>query len=268
MQYRLRDWGISRQRYWGCPIPIIHCASCGDVPVPDKDLPVRLPEDLVPDGSGNPLAKTPSFYQCKCPRCGADARRETDTMDTFVDSSWYFLRFACADNDQAMVDARANYWLQVDQYIGGIEHAILHLLYARFWTRVMHDMGLVKTPEPFANLLTQGMVLNHIFHRTPASGRREYFNPADVDLVIDPATRVAHATLRRDGSAGDLRRPGHHVQVAQQRRRPECADGKVRRRYRAPVHDVHRAAGAVAGMVRRRRAGREPLPAAPLEGGP
>jgi leucyl-tRNA synthetase len=162
---------------------------------------VRLPEDLVPDGSGNPLARTPSFYQCKCPGCGADARRETDTMDTFVDSSWYFLRYACADNDQAMVDARANYWLQVDQYIGGIEHAILHLLYARFWTRVMHDMGLVKTPEPFAKLLTQGMVLNHIFHRTPASGRREYFNPADVDLTVDPETRVVHATLRRDGSA-------------------------------------------------------------------
>ncbi len=200
VQYRLRDWGISRQRYWGCPIPIIHCPQCGAVPVPDQDLPVRLPEDLVPDGSGNPLAKTPSFYQCQCPRCGMDARRETDTMDTFVDSSWYFLRYACADNDSAMIDERANYWLPVDQYIGGIEHAILHLLYARFWTRVMHDMGSVKTPEPFANLLTQGMVLNHIFHRSPAGGRREYFNPADVDLTIDPATRVAHATLRCDGS--------------------------------------------------------------------
>jgi leucyl-tRNA synthetase len=200
VQYRLRDWGISRQRYWGCPIPIIHCPKCGDVPVPDKDLPVRLPEDLVPDGSGNPLAKTPSFYQCKCPNCGVDARRETDTMDTFVDSSWYFLRYACTDNHESMVDARASYWLPVDQYIGGIEHAILHLLYARFWTRVMRDMGLVKTPEPFANLLTQGMVLNHIFQRTPSGGRREYFNPADVDLVIDPATRTSHATLRRDGS--------------------------------------------------------------------
>ncbi len=201
VQFRLRDWGISRQRYWGCPIPIIHCPSCGDVPVPDKDLPVRLPEDLVPDGSGNPLAKTPSFFQCKCPKCGADSRRETDTMDTFVDSSWYFLRFASAGNDAAMVDARASYWVPVDQYIGGIEHAILHLLYARFWTRVMHGMGLVKTPEPFANLLTQGMVLNHIFLRTNAAGRREYFNPADVDLVVDPATREAKATLKKDGSA-------------------------------------------------------------------
>jgi len=201
VQFRLRDWGISRQRYWGCPIPIIHCPACGDVPVPDSDLPVRLPEGLVPDGSGNPLAKTPSFFQCKCPSCGADARRETDTMDTFVDSSWYFLRFASAGNTAAMVDERAAYWLPVDQYIGGIEHAILHLLYSRFWTRVMHEMGLVKTPEPFANLLTQGMVLNHIFLRSNAQGRREYFNPADVDLAIDPATREAKATLKKDGSA-------------------------------------------------------------------
>ncbi|HEV7632426.1 MAG TPA: class I tRNA ligase family protein, partial [Steroidobacteraceae bacterium] len=195
--------GISRQRYWGCPIPIIHCAACGEVPVPDKDLPVRLPEDLVPDGSGNPLAKSPSFYECACPSCGAAARRETDTMDTFVDSSWYFLRFTCPDQAGSMVDARADYWLPVDHYIGGIEHAILHLLYARFWTRVMHDLQLVKVAEPFANLLTQGMVLNHIFHRTPAAGRREYFNPADVDLVIDAATRQAYATLRSDGKPVD-----------------------------------------------------------------
>jgi leucyl-tRNA synthetase len=203
VQFRLRDWGISRQRYWGCPIPLIHCPACGDVPVPDKDLPVRLPEDLVPDGSGNPLGKTAAFFQCKCPKCGGDVRRETDTMDTFVDSSWYFLRFASSGNDTAMVDARANYWLPVDQYIGGIEHAILHLLYSRFWTRVMNEMGLVKTPEPFANLLTQGMVLNHIFVRTSSAGRREYFNPADVDLVTDAATRESRATLKKDGSAVD-----------------------------------------------------------------
>ena len=203
VQFRLRDWGISRQRYWGCPIPIIHCPTCGDVPVPDKDLPVRLPEGLVPDGSGNPLAKSAAFLQCRCPKCGGDARRETDTMDTFVDSSWYFLRYASSGNDAAMVDARADYWLPVDQYIGGIEHAILHLLYSRFWTRVMHQMGLVKTPEPFANLLTQGMVLNHIFQRTSVNGRREYFNPDDVDLVVDPATREATATLKSDGSRVD-----------------------------------------------------------------
>jgi leucyl-tRNA synthetase len=178
--WRLRDWGISRQRYWGCPIPIIHCAACGDVPVPDDQLPVRLPEDLVPDGSGNPLAKTPSFYECRCPKCGAHARRETDTMDTFVDSSWYFFRFACAGNDRAMVDGRAAYWMPVDQYIGGIEHAILHLLYSRFWTRVMRDCGLTVVDEPFRRLLTQGMVLNEIWFRKPASGRIVYYHPSEV----------------------------------------------------------------------------------------
>ncbi|HTD10978.1 MAG TPA: leucine--tRNA ligase [Steroidobacteraceae bacterium] len=182
VHYRLRDWGISRQRYWGCPIPIIHCGQCGQVPVPDAQLPVVLPEDLVPDGSGNPLAKSRAFYECRCPQCGGPARRETDTMDTFVDSSWYFLRYACADAAQAMVDRRVDYWLPVDQYIGGIEHAILHLLYSRFWTRVMRDMNLVKLSEPFAKLLTQGMVLNHIYSAQPAGGRKRYFNPADVDV--------------------------------------------------------------------------------------
>jgi leucyl-tRNA synthetase len=183
VQYRLRDWGISRQRYWGCPIPIIHCDSCGDVPVPDEQLPVLLPEDLVPDGTGNPLAKLPSFYECQCPKCGKRARRETDTMDTFVDSSWYFIRFACADQPHAMVDERVNYWLPADQYVGGIEHAILHLLYSRFWTKVMRDLNLVKFGEPFTNLLTQGMVLNHIYSFQPAEGRRLYFNPADVEQM-------------------------------------------------------------------------------------
>jgi leucyl-tRNA synthetase len=180
VQFRLRDWGISRQRYWGCPIPLIHCAACGDVPVPDEQLPVVLPEDVVPDGSGNPLARTPAFYECRCPRCGAAARRETDTMDTFVDSSWYFLRFASFDNAQAMVDERVRYWLPVDQYIGGIEHAILHLLYSRFWTKVMRDLKLPSVNEPFSNLLTQGMVLNDIYSRHPEQGRRQFFDPAQV----------------------------------------------------------------------------------------
>ncbi|HTV77030.1 MAG TPA: leucine--tRNA ligase [Steroidobacteraceae bacterium] len=180
VQFRLRDWGISRQRYWGCPIPLIHCGTCGDVPVPDAQLPVVLPEGLVPDGSGNPLGKTPAFYECTCPKCGAAARRETDTMDTFVDSSWYFLRYASFDAAQAMVDERVRYWLPVDQYIGGIEHAILHLLYSRFWTKVMRDLALPSVDEPFSNLLTQGMVLNHIYSRTPAEGRRQYFDPAQV----------------------------------------------------------------------------------------
>jgi leucyl-tRNA synthetase len=204
VHYRLRDWGISRQRYWGCPIPIIHCASCGQVPVPDAQLPVVLPEDLVPDGSGNPLAKSPAFYECTCPKCGEPARRETDTMDTFVDSSWYFLRYACADAQRTMVDQRVGYWLPVDQYIGGIEHAILHLLYSRFWTRVMRDMDLVKLSEPFAKLLTQGMVLNHVYSQQSAGSRKRYFDPADVEVrrgadgadIYEVAT--AEGTLRVD----------------------------------------------------------------------
>ncbi|MEN9629159.1 MAG: leucyl-tRNA synthetase LeuS, partial [Pseudomonadota bacterium] len=151
--WRLRDWGISRQPYWGTPIPIIHCDSCGSVPVPEKDLPVLLPEDLVPDGSGNPLNKCAAFLNVACPQCGKPARRETDTMDTFVDSAWYYMRYCCPGSDGAKVDERLKYWMPVDQYIGGIEHAILHLLYSRFWTRVMRDLGLLKLDEPFANLL-------------------------------------------------------------------------------------------------------------------
>jgi leucyl-tRNA synthetase len=183
--WRLRDWGISRQRYWGCPIPMIHCAACGAVPVPDDQLPVLLPENLVPDGSGNPLLKDEAFLTCTCPRCGGPGRRETDTMDTFVDSSWYFLRYACNDNDRSMLDSRVQYWLPVDQYIGGIEHAILHLLYSRFWTRVLHEFGSVPFKEPFANLFTQGMVLNEAFLRKTESGRTEYISPAEVEIKLD-----------------------------------------------------------------------------------
>jgi leucyl-tRNA synthetase len=197
--WRLRDWGISRQRYWGCPIPMIHCSGCGAVPVPDEQLPVLLPEDLVPDGSGNPLANDEAFLAVPCPRCAGPARRETDTMDTFVDSSWYFLRFACSDNDRAMLDARVDYWLPVDQYIGGIEHAILHLLYARFWTRVLHEMGAVRFREPFSNLFTQGMVLNEAFYRKSDSGRIEYFDPSEVELQIDKSGQYRRVVLRTDG---------------------------------------------------------------------
>ncbi|MEO6823662.1 MAG: leucine--tRNA ligase [Nitrosospira sp.] len=199
VRYRLRDWGISRQRYWGCPIPLIYCGACGVVPVPDDQLPVMLPEDLLPDGSGNPLIKTPSFYECSCPQCGKPARRETDTMDTFVDSSWYYIRYACTGQDEAMTDARVNYWLPVDQYIGGIEHAILHLLYSRFWSKVMRDLGLVRFDEPFANLLTQGMVLNEIAFRKTETGRIIYFNPADLDIQTDEQGRRIGALLRADG---------------------------------------------------------------------
>jgi len=201
--FRLRDWGVSRQRYWGTPIPIIHCTDCGAVPVPEKDLPVVLPEDLIPDGSGNPLAKDERFLKCACPKCGKPARRETDTMDTFVDSAWYFMRYCSPDSAGAMTDARTDYWMPMDQYIGGIEHAVLHLLYARFWTKVMRDMGLVTFDEPFTKLLTQGMVLNHIFSRRGAKGGITYYAPEEVTLAHDEDGKVSGAILTSDGQPVD-----------------------------------------------------------------
>ncbi|WP_114972804.1 leucine--tRNA ligase [Rhodoferax ferrireducens] len=201
--WRLRDWGVSRQRYWGTPIPIIHCPEHGAVPVPEKDLPVVLPQDCVPDGSGNPLNKHEGFHAgVVCPICGVAARRETDTMDTFVDSSWYYMRYCDPKNDQAMVGAGAEYWMPMDQYIGGIEHAILHLLYARFWTKVMRDLGLVKVDEPFTKLLTQGMVLNHIYSRKADKGGIEYFWPQEVEDIQDVTGKVIGAKLRQ--AKGDL----------------------------------------------------------------
>jgi leucyl-tRNA synthetase len=195
--WRLRDWGVSRQRYWGTPIPIIHCPEHGAVPVPEQDLPVVLPQDCVPDGSGNPLNKREDFLACSCPICGQPARRETDTMDTFVDSSWYFMRYCDPTNDQAMVGAGTQYWMPMDQYIGGIEHAILHLLYARFWTKVMRDLGLVKVDEPFTKLLTQGMVLNEAYSRTTTG--KQYFWAHDLDIVRDEHSKVVSATAKADG---------------------------------------------------------------------
>ncbi|NBQ91697.1 MAG: leucine--tRNA ligase [Betaproteobacteria bacterium] len=220
--WRLRDWGISRQRYWGTPIPIIHCdgvdgpdghrPGCGAVPVPEKDLPVVLPEDLIPDGSGNPLNKCESFLKVKCPQCGQAARRETDTMDTFVDSSWYYMRYCDPKDAQRMVGAGTAYWMQgkgaaggnagMDQYIGGIEHAILHLLYARFWTKVMRDVGLVQVDEPFTRLLTQGMVLNHIYSYRTEKGGIEYVWPHEVDNTFDEGGKIIGAKLKQ--AKGDL----------------------------------------------------------------
>ncbi len=193
IQFRLRDWGISRQRYWGCPIPIIHCEACGDVPVPVGQLPVVLPEDVVPDGAGNPLNRRADFVDCACPRCGGAARRETDTMDTFVESSWYYARYACPDFTDGMLDRRADQWLPVDQYIGGIEHAILHLLYARFFHKLMRDEGLLASDEPFTNLLTQGMVVADTYYREGASGKKTWINPADVEV------KDGVALLKADG---------------------------------------------------------------------
>ncbi|MEJ8826238.1 leucine--tRNA ligase [Variovorax humicola] len=194
--WRLRDWGVSRQRYWGTPIPIIHCEEHGAVPVPEKDLPVVLPADCVPDGSGNPLNKHEGFHAgVVCPVCGKSARRETDTMDTFVDSAWYFMRYCDPHSDNAMVNGGAKYWMAMDQYIGGIEHAILHLLYARFWTKVMRDLKLINVDEPFLKLLTQGMVLNHIYYRRGDKGGKEYFPPAEVTPVLDEQGRISGGTL-------------------------------------------------------------------------
>jgi len=196
--WRLRDWGISRQRYWGTPIPIIHCDSCGDVPVPYEDLPVVLPTDCIPDGSGNPLKHREDFLNVPCPKCGSPAHRETDTMDTFADSSWYFMRYTCPDAT-TMVDERNDYWMAMDQYIGGVEHAVLHLLYARFWTKAMRDLGLVKIDEPFKNLFTQGMLLNESYYREDVSGKKIWFYPNEIEVQHDDKGRPVSASLKSDG---------------------------------------------------------------------
>ncbi|MCU4323183.1 MULTISPECIES: leucine--tRNA ligase [Acinetobacter] len=200
VQFRLRDWGVSRQRYWGCPIPMINCSTCGQVPVPEDQLPVVLPTDVVPDGSGNPLNKMPEFYETKCPCCGGDARRETDTLDTFVESSWYYARYASPDFTNGMVKPEAGQtWLPVNQYIGGVEHAILHLLYARFFHKLMRDEGVVQGNEPFTNLLTQGMVLADTYYREAESGKKTWFNPADIELEKDEKGRITSAKYKEDG---------------------------------------------------------------------
>ncbi len=221
VNFRLRDWGVSRQRYWGAPIPVIYCETCGTVPVPDEQLPVTLPEDVVLDGSQSPLAAHPTFPHVDCPKCGKAARRETDTFDTFMESSWYFARFTCQNPPQSpfikgeekgsspfvkggwgdlMLDERANHWLPVDQYIGGIEHAILHLLYARFFHKLLRDTGLVTSNEPFKNLLTQGMVVAETFYQVDEHGHKNYFNLTEIEVERDSKGKICGAKLLSDGS--------------------------------------------------------------------
>ncbi|MFU8821179.1 MAG: leucine--tRNA ligase [Gammaproteobacteria bacterium] len=204
VNYRLRDWSVSRQRFWGCPVPMIVCPTCGSVPVPEDQLPVRLPEDVTLSGVGSPLKTMDEFVRVSCPACGGEARRETDTFDTFFESSWYYARYCSADQDQAMLDDRARYWLPVDQYIGGIEHAVLHLLYARFFHKLMRDEGLVDCDEPFTNLLTQGMVLAESFYREDEKGGRSWYNPVEVEMQRDEKGRAVSAILKADGAPVQL----------------------------------------------------------------
>ena len=202
INFRLRDWGVSRQRYWGCPIPVIHCAGCGVVPVPEDQLPVLLPEDVADAfASGDvhsPIKSDPEWRKTTCPQCGGAAERETDTFDTFMESSWYYARYT-SPGAADMVDERANYWLPVDQYIGGIEHAILHLMYFRFFHKLMRDARLVDSDEPATNLLTQGMVIAETYYRDNADGSKDWINPAEVDVQRDERGRITGATLRADG---------------------------------------------------------------------
>ncbi|MCQ8180489.1 leucine--tRNA ligase [Methylomonas sp. SURF-1] len=198
--FRLRDWGVSRQRYWGAPIPVVYCDDCGTVPVSDDQLPVTLPRDVVLDGSQSPLAAHPTFPHTACPKCGKPARRETDTFDTFMESSWYFARYASSDCHSAMLDQRANYWLPVDHYIGGIEHAILHLLYSRFYNKLLRDEGLLVCDEPFKNLLTQGMVVAETFYQFDEHGHKKYFNLTQIEVERDAKGKIVGAKLLEDGS--------------------------------------------------------------------
>jgi leucyl-tRNA synthetase len=199
INFRLRDWGVSRQRYWGCPIPVIYCATCDAVPVPDDQLPVVLPEDVEFTGVKSPIKADPQWRKTACPQCGGPAERETDTFDTFMESSWYYARYT-SPGAADMVDSRANYWAPVNQYIGGIEHAILHLLYFRFYHKLLRDCGFLDSDEPAINLLCQGMVVAETYYRETAAGERHWFNPGEVDISRDDKGRVIGATLKVDGA--------------------------------------------------------------------
>ncbi len=203
VNFRLRDWGVSRQRYWGCPIPIIYCAKCGAVPVPEDQLPVLLPENVKFMGVQSPIKTDPEWRKTTCPQCGGAAERETDTFDTFMESSWYYARYT-SPGAKDMIDARANYWLPVDQYVGGIEHAILHLLYFRFYHKLLRDEGMVHSDEPVTNLLCQGMVIAETFYRDQTDGNREWINPADVDVIRDDKARITGAVLKADGKPVEI----------------------------------------------------------------
>ena len=260
VQFRLRDWLISRQRYWGCPIPAIHCDDCGTVPVPDGDLPVLLPDDVTFDKPGNPLDHHPSWKHVACPQCGKAARRDTDTMDTFVDSSWYFARFTDPWNEAApttlsCVDGKGG-WLPINQYIGGVEHAILHLLYSRFFARAMKITGhLNAVEEPFEGLFTQGMVVHETY-----KGPEGWVTPAEVR--VEEADGKRRATLIADGDADRNRRDREDVEVEEERRRSGRHHRQLRRRHGALVHAVGFAARPRRDLDRGRRRRRAPLRAA------
>jgi leucyl-tRNA synthetase len=256
VNYRLRDWGISRQRYWGCPIPVIHCDKCGVVPVPEKDLPVTLPDDVTFDRPGNPLDHHPTWKKVKCPSCDGPARRETDTMDTFVDSSWYFVRFTDPWNDKAPTTPKtANAWMPVNQYIGGIEHAILHLLYSRFFTRGMKKCGYVNMDEPFAGLFTQGMVVHETYRAKSGEGHDRRPGRG--------ATRETHRNRRTDRN----RLYRKDVEVEEEHGRPRRHHRGLRRRHRALVHAIGLAARPRRDLDRGRRAGRLALRATVMAAG-
>ena len=253
-QYRLRDWLVSRQRYWGCPIPAIHCEKCGVVPVPEKDLPVELPEDVEFDRPGNPLDRHPTWKHVACPTCGGAARRETDTFDTFIDSSWYFDRFTSPRLETAPFDREENeYWMPVDQYIGGVEHAILHLLYSRFWTRAMREVQMTSRDEPFDGLFTQGMVC----HETYRAADGSWLLPEEIERTA--GGNVVRALRQEPGRGRPL---GEDVQVEEERRRPGPDHPRLRRRHGALVHAVRQPARARPRMDRGRRDRRLALPAA------